>query len=150
MASLFPSFDLPSGFSTLVSEVKVVNPFLSCPKFSVETGDFLLDGGGSVLYGSGKDAWILWCLKCLATERHAYLSYPSYLGVEMIAAFAEPDRPSQESAIIRSITEALLADPKGRTVRVFDFSFSWLGEAVSLSFTILSSEGDTASLTAKL
>lgn len=150
MASLFPSFQMPSAFSTLVSEVKVGNQFLSAPKFSVETGDFLVDGGGSVLYGSGKEAWILWCLKCLATERYGYLSYPSHLGVEMIGAFSEPDRPSQESAIIRTITEALLADPKGRTVRVFDFSFSWLGEAVSLTFSILSSEGDTASLTAKL
>lgn len=147
MSSLFPTFSVPT---TLASEPKVVEKFLYSPYFQVETGDFLIDGGGAVLYGSGYDAWVLWCLKTIHTERNACLAYPSYIGVEMEEAFREPSHSSCESAIERTITEALLADPKGRTVRIYDFDFSWVGETVDVSFTILSAEGDTASLTAKI
>lgn len=147
MASLFPVFSVPS---TVVASETVTEKYRPSLAFDVETGEFILDGGGTMKYNSGYEAWLLWCTKTIATERWAHLAYPSYIGTELDSAFQEPDRASQESAIERTITEALLADPRGRTVRVYDFSFSWESEVAMVGFTILGSKGDSTSLEVKL
>lgn len=147
MASLFPTFSVPSTLATTTTETDIYKPSLA---FNVETGEFITDGTGAILYGSGFDEWVLWCCKMLSTERWAHKAYPNFIGVELDSAFKEPDRASQESAISRTITEALLADPRGRTVRVYDFVFYWAPDTSTVSFTILGRNGDTASVSGKL
>ncbi len=148
MANLFSTFDVPTTLAS--SETSNVDKYKSSLAFDLTTGEFITDGGGAVKYCSGYEAWVLWCVKTVSTERWAHLAYPSYIGAEMESAFKEPDRASQESAIERTINEALLADPCGRTVRVYDFEFSWVAEDATVTFTVLGSSGDTASVTAKL
>lgn len=147
MASLFPVFEVPSN---LADTVAVTEKYLPSPLFDVATGEFAVDGSGKMLYGTGYDAWVLWCTKAVSTQRWAHLAYHSWTGVEAEEAFREPDRGAQELALIRTITEALLADPKGRTVRVYEFACEWLGDWVSVSFRVLGANGDTASIQSKL
>lgn len=147
MANIFPTFSVPD---TIVSNETVTEKYRPSIAFEVETGEFVVDRGGTMRYSSGYEAWVLWCQKTVSTERWAHLAYPSYIGTEMDSAFQEPDRASQESAIERTITEALLADPRSRTVRVYDFSFKWLSEVSTVTFTVLGSNGDSTSITTQL
>ncbi len=147
MASLFPVFEVPSKLAeTLDNE----NRFRPSPAFDTESGEFILDGGGRMGYGSGYDGWVLWCLKTIQTQRWAHLGYRSNIGTELSQAFALADRKAQESYLERTITEALLSDPKERTLRVYDFQFSWIGDALTLECTLLGQEGNTASITVNL
>lgn len=146
MSQLFSVFEMPS---TLVGQGVTVEKYKSSPLFDVKTGEFVVDGGGELLYGNGYDAWVLWCCKTISTQRMAHLAYRDAIGVEMVEAFQEPDRAEQESAIERTVTEALLADPKGRTLRVYNFNYEWYGEEVGISCTVLGENGDTASISTK-
>ncbi|MFP3153144.1 DUF2634 domain-containing protein [Lachnospiraceae bacterium ZAX-1] len=144
---LFPVFDVPAE---LVDTDDTNGWYRPAPLFDVEKGDFVTDGSGRVLYGSGRDAWILWCTKTAAIERFAYLGYDSEIGAEIDGSFKEPDRGSQESEIERTVTEALLADPMGRTQQVQDFDFVWGSDSLEISCTVIGSDGDTASINLQL
>lgn len=147
MGSLFPTFSVAS---TLAEGAVAVEKYKSAPFFDLEKGEFKVDGGGKMLYGTGYDAWVLWCTKTVETQRLAHAAYSSFIGTEWVEAFAEPDRAAQESALERTISEALLADPQGRTVRVYDFVFLSLGDSISASFQVLGAQGETASITVQI
>ena len=140
---LFPVFDIPG---TITEDEQEAQKFLPAPLWDFETGDFVMNGSRQMIYGSGHDAWILWCTKTIQTQRWAYMAYSSNTGIEAAEAFREPDRRAQESAIERTITEALLADPMGRTQQVRDFQFSWLADSVNISCDIYGVEGNSASI----
>lgn len=144
---LFPVFGLPSVY---VAEEQGVEQYRRSPAFDVEAGEFVMDGGGRLEYGSGLEAWVLWCVKTIQTERWAHLAYRGNIGTELGAVFLLTDRSAQESAIERTVTEALLADPRGRTVRVYDFDFAWEADSVVLTCTVQGQQGDTAGLSVKL
>lgn len=145
--NLFPVFDVPS---VLAEDVEITERYPPGPMWNVETGDFVTDGAGKVLYGSGYDAWVLWCTKTILTQRWAHLSYSPNEGIEADEAFKEPDRRAVESSFERTITEALLADPMGRTTQVRDFSFKWEGDNLWLDCVVVGADGNTASIKAKL
>ena len=145
--NLFPVFDVPSE---LAESVQITERYRPAPLFDVERGDFIVDGARHPLYGSGYEAWVLWCTKTILTQRWAYYGYSSNSGIEADEAFKEPDRPAQESAFQRTITEALLADPVGRTLQVRDFIFSWITDSLNIICTVVGVDGDTAAITAKL
>ncbi|MFI3253527.1 MAG: DUF2634 domain-containing protein [Eubacteriales bacterium] len=147
MGNLFSVFDLPSS---LAEEEKSTERYRPSYAFDMSAGEFVLDGGGKMQYASGYDAWVLWCVKTIKTQRWAHLAYRWNIGTELAEAFALEDRAAQESFLERTVTEALLADPKGRTVRVYDFEFLWEGDSLSLTCTIFGQKGDTASVTVKV
>jgi len=148
--NLFPVFDVPSVTAEDIEILDTQARYAPAPMFDVETGDFVLDGANQTLYGSGYDAWVLWCTKTILTQRWAHLGYSSNAGIEAEEAFKEPDRHAQESAFERTITEALLADPVGRTLQVRDFVFSWLADSLNITCMVVGVDGDTAAITAKL
>lgn len=119
---LFPVFDVPA---TLAEDIENRERYAPAPLFDIERGDFVTDGARRTLYGSGHDAWVLWCTKAILTQRWAHASYSANFGIEAEQAFQETDHKAAESAFERTITEALLADPMGRTVQVRDFAFKW-------------------------
>ncbi|MDN5345122.1 MAG: hypothetical protein PWQ18_1236 [Clostridia bacterium] len=88
----------------------------------------------------GAEAWVQWCIKTVLTERFAYLIYSPNYGCELEKALQQPSRRAVEAELERTITEALLADP--RTEMVKDFSFSWQGDQVKVSFTAVPVIGD--------
>jgi hypothetical protein len=78
------------------------------------------------------------------------LSYTSNAGIEAIEAFAEGDRAAVQSYFERTITEALLADPMGRTVSVTNFEFSWDVDSFGITCLVTGTDGNSAVVTTKL
>ncbi len=145
--NLFPVFDVPSE---LTDENKKQTQYAPAPMWDAETGDFVTDGAGKILYGNGYDAWVLWCAKTILTQRWAHDGYNSNAGIEAEQAFKEPDREAAESAFERTITEALLADPMGRTVQVRDFEFTWEADSLLIECVVIGSDGNMANIKARL
>lgn len=144
---LFPVFEVPVA---LVEEEVSTEKYRSSVAFDLESGEFVVDGGGRMVYGTGYEAWVLWCCKTIQTQRWAHLAYGGDIGTELVEAFSLGDRKAQESFLERTVTEALLADPMGRAVRVYDFAFLWGVDAVTLSCVVLGQNGDTASISVKV
>ncbi len=110
----------------------------------------MTDGTGQALYGSGYDAWVLWCTKVILTQRWAHLGYSADMGIEAEQAFQAPGRAAAESSFERTITEALLADPMGRTVQVRDFSFQWEADSLWITCKVFGADGNSANVSARL
>ena len=144
---LFPVFDVPE---VVEDEVNTAKQYPNSPLFDIETGEFVLNGSNQIVHGSGYDAWKLWCIKTVLTQRFSHLAYSSNVGIEAEEAFKEIDRDAQESAFERTITEALLADPLGRTVQVQGFEFEWGADSLKMSCEVTGVEGNTAAITAIL
>jgi len=147
--NLFPVFNVPSEMAEDQVPTQIYNP---APLWDYERGDFILNGMRQPLYGTGYDAWILWCIKIIMTQRWAHLGYSSNAGIEAVQAFAEIDRRAAESALERTISEALLADPMGRTTQVRNFRFLWKdgGEGLLIECDVLGADGNTAAITAPI
>ena len=145
--NLFPVFDVPSELAESVVQRRQYCP---APLWDVESGDFVLNGARQPIYGSGYDAWVLWCTKTVLTQRWAYYGYTGNAGIEADEAFGEPDRAAQQSAFRRTITEALLADPMGRTQQVRDFRFDWHGDSLFISCLVFGSDGNSATVKVNL
>lgn len=150
-ADLFPVFDVPSDIEEEdATEEENEGEYAPAPLWDFEAGDFVMDGAHRTIYGSGYDAWVLWCTKTIMTQRWAHLAYSGNHGVEAEEAFAEADREAVESAFEASVTEALLADPLGRTVDVLDFDFSWEADSLTISCVAVGTDGNTADIEAAL
>lgn len=108
--------------------------------WDVEKGDFVLDGKNRMRICSGVEGYRVWCCKAALTQRYACLAYPAEIGTELDEALAEPDEKAVESALERTITEALLVNPRTEYVR--DFEFSWDGDKISCSFIVKGVEGN--------
>lgn len=108
-------------------------------KIEVEAGNLI-----------GDDAWVLWCIKTIMTQRWAHLGYSNNAGIEAIEAFRQPDRKAQESAFTRTITEALLADPMGRTRQVRNFQYDWHADSLNITCEIFGAAGNSAVINARL
>ena len=145
--SLFPVFDVPA---TVATETDIETEYAPAPMWDIEAGDFVTDGAGKALYGSGYDAWVLWCTKSILTQRWAHYGYSDNEGIEAEEAFQQPDIQASESFFERTITEALLADPMGRTSQVRDFEFRWEADSLWITCVVVGTDGDTASIRAKL
>ncbi len=147
--NLFPVFEVPQG---LLSEkpLSIKHAYPRSPKFDIKTGEFSINGAGQLVYGSGYDAWVLWCHKTIMTQRFAHLAYSKNVGIEAVEAFSQPDREAIESAFEKTITEALLADPLGRTRLVKDFKFEWFTDELFLSCCVIGYDGNSADIKASI
>ena len=144
---LFPVFDVPSDIEEDENEGAEYAPG---PLWDMEAGDFVTDGAHRTLYGSAYDSWVLWCTKTIMTQRWAHLGYSDNAGIEAEEAFAEPDREAVESSFERTITEALLADPMGRTLSVRNFEYRWEADCLWISCVVTGRDGSTADIKARL
>ena len=119
--------------------------------FDFQTGDFVRDGKHSILDSDGIESWKTWCIICLQTERYAHLACPSDFGIETTAAMRATSREEAESILTREITEAIMADPYGRTEYVEDISFDWTApDTVTVNATIHGISDVTIDITAYL
>lgn len=140
MPNLYPTFELP----TIVEQEQpqLAPEYPKSYLFDFEKGDFVRDAAGRIVIADGHQAWVQWCVKTVLTERFACLAYSWNYGVEVEQARKQPDRALVEMEIERTITEALLADP--RTELVTDFSFKWHADELYVSFTAVPVIGDAA------
>ena len=147
--NLFPVFDVPAE---LADEQITIQRYRPAPLWDLERGDFVTDGARKLLYGSGFEAWVLWCVKTILTQRWAHLGYSSNAGIETDAVFAERNQRAAESTLARTVTEALLADPMGRTTQVRRFRFTWNGggESLLVECDIFGRDGNSATIQARL
>lgn len=96
--------------------------------------DFVRDGANRMVEAEGHLAYATWCYKVSQTERYRCLAYPDSIGTEMEKAMSDSDEKTVESMVQRTITEALMINPRTEYVR--DFSFTWNGDKMTCTFKI--------------
>jgi len=138
MPDLYPTFEPP----TIVEQEQpqLAPEYPKSYLFDFVKGDFVLDGAGRIVIADGYTAWVQWGVKAVMTERFSYLAYSGNYGVEIEEALKQPTRAAVETEVERTITEALLADP--RTYAVRNFSFEWRGNELYVSFNVIPVVGD--------
>lgn len=129
--SLFPVFEVPD---IIDENSQYETEYKRSVKWDVEKGDFVRDGANRMVECDGREAFMIWCFKTAQTERYACLAYPSSIGVEMEAATDDDDEKTVESMVQRTITDALMVNPRSEYVR--DFSFSWDGDEIHCQFQV--------------
>lgn len=129
--SLFPVVQVPeftpenTGYDT---------QYRRSVKWDPVTGDFVRDGANRLVECDGREAFAVWCFKIAQTERYRCLAYPDSIGTEMERAMDNDDEETVESMVQRTITEALMVNP--RTEDVWDFDFSWDGDHMHCTFKV--------------
>lgn len=78
------------------------------------------------------------------TERFTRLAYTTDIGTEMIDALAQEDREAVQSAIERTITEALMVNPKTEYVR--GFAFTWESDSLFCTCVVKGQDWEEFSL----
>lgn len=117
--------------------------------FDFQSSDFTLDGKQRIKNTTGIDAWRDWCRICVSTERYEHLAYSTDFGIETEEAFKAPTRQMAESLLTRQITEALAADPYGRTDYVESVQFNWTNaDSVEVTAIVHGIENATIDVTA--
>lgn len=127
--SLFPVIDVPEFFE---DDGLYDNRYHPSVKWDFEKGDFVRDGANKLIDTDGRDAYKIWCVKAVSTERYTCIAYPREIGTEMDSAMKEPVPEAVESAVERTITEALLVNPRTEYVR--EFEFESVGDEMRCSF----------------
>ena len=144
MADLYPVFEVPA---LAEEELAQEERYKKSVYFDFEKGDFLLSGDGKLKIANEQETYIQWCLKVAQTERYSCLAYSNDIGVEMVESLKQNKRAMQESMIARTLTEALMADPKGRTASVTNFSFEWTApDALTVTFKVTGKNGSEETL----
>lgn len=133
--NLFPVFEVPE----IEAQTQQKNrPYKPSVFFDFEAGDFKLDGAYRMTPSTGKEAYMQWCRKVVMTERDAFLAYSTDIGIEGEAALAETDRAAVQSALERTITEALMVNTHTEYVRGFEFT--WRADELRMTFTVKGKE----------
>lgn len=129
--NLFPVIDTPDRIG---ASEQYDRRYKRSYRWNLTEGDFARDGAARIVECDGLEAYRIWCIKAVMTERKACPAYTQDIGAEMEAAFRKPTRRAQESSIERTIKETLMTNPRTEYVR--DFSFSWNSDTVQVSFTV--------------
>lgn len=129
--SLYPVFDVPA----IVDEGKQYKTaYMPSVAWDFNTGDFVRNGANQMAECEGSEAFKTWCMKMVCTERYTCLAYSDDIGVEIDAALKEKVDGAVESAVKRTITEALMVNPRTEYVR--DFSFQRVRDKLRCSFVV--------------
>jgi len=113
-------------------------------QFNFETGTFVTDGGNRMIEADETTALMQWCIGACMTPRGDYLAYSNQYGIDIEEVRNQPTRKAMELALERTITEALLIDPRIDSVR--GFSFKWYSDGVYASFTIYPKVGEAQTI----
>jgi len=133
--NLFPVFDVPEINTPAPAEEQKYKPSVY---FDYELGDFRRDGANKLVAADGKEAWKQWCIKTVLTERMERMAYSSDIGIELDDALKQADRQAVESALERTITEALMVNPRTEYVR--GFQFTWASDSLYCEFIVKGKE----------
>ena len=128
MADIEEEFDVPDFIE---EEDEYDTQYKRSMKWDVEKGDFVCDGANRIMESTGYEAYMIWCFKTAQTERYSCLAYPEDIGTEMEMVVGEDEHDIAESMVERTVTDALMVNP--RTESVSDFEFEWDGD--ELHFT---------------
>lgn len=110
------------------------------PMWDLEKGDFVRTAANNVPMNDGYEAYKIWCVKTVSTERYSCLGYSDDHGTETEDITRESDQSTVELSLERTIQEALMVNP--RTSSVEEFSFEWGTGRVKVSFIVYSVDGE--------
>ncbi|MDE6905571.1 MAG: DUF2634 domain-containing protein [Lachnospiraceae bacterium] len=130
---LYPVFDVPEVSDE--DEEEYDTEYKRSMKWDPASGDFVRDSTNRVMECSGQEAFMVWCYKIALTERYSCLAYPDEIGTELEDAVYDDDPDTVESMMQRTITEALMTNP--RTESVDNFVFAWYGDTVNCTFDVV-------------
>lgn len=141
--TLFPVFDVP--------ELKPITQdknrrYKRSVFFDFDTGDFRTDAARRITEATGYEAYMQWCQKVVMTERDTCLSYSTSIGIEGEYALSLAQHDAVESALEKTITEALMVNVHTEYVR--DFLFSWSADEIRITFTVKGRSWDETSVDA--
>lgn len=137
--NLLPTVDVPDFVDEEEDEEYDVD-YKSSPMWNLEKGDFVRTATNNVPMNDGYEAYKVWCVKTVATERYSCLAYSDDIGTEMEDILTESDKEAAELAIERTIQEALSVNPRVSSVE--EFAFLWGTGHVSVSFIVYSIDGE--------
>lgn len=129
--ALFPVVEVPEFID---ESTEYDTKYKRSAKWDAAKGDFVRDGANRVVECDGKEAFAIWCFKIAQTERYRCLAYPDSIGTEMERAMADDDEKTVESMVQRTVTDALMVNPRTENVR--DFVFSWDGDIMHCQFKV--------------
>ena len=148
---------LPDGFTTEVVELSELTPkkpigYKNGVKFDYKkAGDFVRDGRNRLMDSDGVESWQSWVINCMETQRYKHLAYSTDFGIELDKVFAAASRAEAENILTRQITEAIMADPYGRTDYVAGLTYTWTDpDAVRVDATLHGINDVTIDVTAYL
>lgn len=131
MSGLFPVVEVPEFIQETV-------PYDTQYKRSIRwdpaKGDFVRDGANRLAECDGREAFAIWCFKTAQTERYRCLAYPDTIGAELERALGSDDEKTVESMVQRTITDAIMVNPRAEEVR--DFVFSRDGDTMHCIFKV--------------
>lgn len=133
--NLFPVFDVPEIITQAPAEEQKYKPSVY---FDYALGDFRRDGANKLVIADGKEAYMQWCIKTVRTERLDRMAYSSDIGTELEDALKQADQQAVESAMERTITEALMVNKRTEYVR--NFEFTWDSDGLHCDFTVKGKE----------
>ena len=128
---LYPEVNLPTIAIPQSSRQQKYKP---APNFDFATGDFILDGHGRMTFDDGQSAFEKWCVKTCMVERGSRLAYSDKVGIEFEQIASKRSPEAVKSALIRTLTEAILTHPAAEYVK--NFSFSSDGDELRVTFDI--------------
>lgn len=134
---LFPVVEVPDFIS---EDSQYDTQYKRSMKWDPELGDFVRDGAHRIKECDGKEAFAIWCFKIAQTERYRCLAYPDSIGTEMERAMDNDDEKTVESMVERTITDAIMVNPRAENVR--DFQFTWEGDQMHVTFKVKGSNWD--------
>lgn len=133
--NLFPVFDVPEIITPAPAEEQKYKPSVY---FDYALGDFRRDGANKLVTADGKEAYMQWCVKTVLTERLDRMAYSSDIGTELEDALKQVDLQAVESAMERTITEALMVNKRTEYVR--NFEFTWDSDGLHCDFIVKGKE----------
>lgn len=110
-----------------------------------EKGDFVTDPAGRVAGCTGAEAYMTWCYKVAQTERYACRAYGTEIGVQMERVMLQDDERMAESMLQRTVTDALMVNP--RTESVSGFEFVRTSDGLHCSFEVCGTGGNSFRVT---
>lgn len=128
---LFPVVEVPDF---IPESTRYDTKYRRSAKWDPAAGDFVRDGVNRMVECDGREAFAIWCFKIAQTERYRCLAYPDSIGTEMERALDNDDERTVESMVQRTITDALMVNP--RTEEVRDFVFSWDADNMHCTFVV--------------
>lgn len=127
--NLLPTVDVPDFVDEEEDEEYDVD-YKPSPMWDLEKGDFVRTAANNVPMNDGYEAYKIWCVKTVSTERYSCLGYSDDHGTETEDITRESDQSTVELSLERTIQEALMVNP--RTSSVEEFSFESLVQIKSL------------------
>lgn len=136
--NLYPDFEVPEIAD---EEEEYDTEYKASVKWNAELGDFVRDNSNRLVQCSGEEAYIIWCLKVVQTERDNHMAYveevvgeENDIGAELDDATSDEDQDIVEAMLEQTITDTIGMNP--RTEYVGDFDFQWEGDEVHVTFNV--------------